>query len=542
MKEPKYKSIFSSKIRCLFDKEKDKYLAQASLDKIKKFIPQIDTDKNYDLLPISANACVINRGNLNYDVIDTKTAIDIAPYFVNKFIDAEHNRGRILGFITNYGFSKFGSDEPLTEEEAAKMTGPFNLCLGGVIWKMANPKIADLLEESNDPTSNNYLSLSFSWELGFTNYGLVLLPDGKKNIEDGKVIVDEKEVNQLSAKLKQEGGTGRTDNGENIFRLANGGVIPLGVGITNSPAADVEGIAVQGDSDESIKAEIDDITNKIKENILNSINEKYELTLKSKNELNTEKDKELILAKNNNKNEEIISHSEKPNVNQNRLIMKITKVQDITDESLKTISASSIVEFINEEYKKAEDKWTAKQNEAKELEKKHNDLVAKHDELVKQSETIKADLDKIKAEAETRAKQEKFNQRMAHFDELYELSKEDSAILAKKLNKIDSDEAFAELENELTVLLSLKNKAAIKAAAEKIAAEEAAKKTKTEVKASTEEVKTAVENLEVDKTKGTAVATITAEPKNLTEKFAKAFDISEGFEYGNKRDKRKIYA
>ena len=64
---------------------------------------------------------------------------------------------------------------------------------------------------------------------------------------------------------------------------------------------------------------------------------------------------------------------------------------------------------------------------------------------------------------------------------------------------------------------------------------------KTEVKAS-EEVKTAVENLEVDKTKGTAVATTTAEHKNLTEKFAKAFDVSEGFEYGNKRDKRKIYA
>ena len=63
MKEHKFTSIFSSEIKPLVSEEKYKYLAMASLVEVGDFIPDVDTRKNVDLLPVAFNACVINRAN-----------------------------------------------------------------------------------------------------------------------------------------------------------------------------------------------------------------------------------------------------------------------------------------------------------------------------------------------------------------------------------------------------------------------------------------------------------------------------------------------
>ena len=63
MKENKYTTIFSSTIRPLVSEEKDQYLAMASLLDVGEFIPDVDTESNYDLLPVAFNACVANRVN-----------------------------------------------------------------------------------------------------------------------------------------------------------------------------------------------------------------------------------------------------------------------------------------------------------------------------------------------------------------------------------------------------------------------------------------------------------------------------------------------
>ena len=55
----KYTTIFSSTVKPLITEEKDKYLAMASLVDVGEFIPEIDTDRNIDLLPIAFN--VINK-------------------------------------------------------------------------------------------------------------------------------------------------------------------------------------------------------------------------------------------------------------------------------------------------------------------------------------------------------------------------------------------------------------------------------------------------------------------------------------------------
>ena len=104
MNKPKYTTIFSSEVKPLVSEEKDKYLAIASLMDVGDFIPDVDTSVNIDLLPVAFNACVVNRVNKNGDVVDTDTALAMCEHFVNKPINIEHNRDRVVGVILSVGF------------------------------------------------------------------------------------------------------------------------------------------------------------------------------------------------------------------------------------------------------------------------------------------------------------------------------------------------------------------------------------------------------------------------------------------------------
>ena len=48
----KYTTIFSSNVRPIVSEEKDKYLALASAIEVAQFVPEIDTEKQVDLLPL----------------------------------------------------------------------------------------------------------------------------------------------------------------------------------------------------------------------------------------------------------------------------------------------------------------------------------------------------------------------------------------------------------------------------------------------------------------------------------------------------------
>ena len=135
--EFKYNTTFANiHIKPVVSEEKDKYLSLASIANLKKFLPDIDTDKNIDLLPIAFDACVVNRVNKNGDVIDTATATKIAKNFINKPINIEHDRSRVIGCILTANFSKFGSNESLAELDVKEMKEPFYITLGGVMWKI----------------------------------------------------------------------------------------------------------------------------------------------------------------------------------------------------------------------------------------------------------------------------------------------------------------------------------------------------------------------------------------------------------------------
>jgi len=518
MKKQKFNfsTIFSNlKIRAVVSEEKDKYLSVASLDKLRQFIPNINLEDNIDLLPVAFDACVVNRVNKNGDVIDASTAVKIAKNFINKPINVEHNRNNVIGCILNYGFSEFGTSQAIAEENLSETKKPFNITLGGVIWKIVNSDLAEKIEESNDPTSDYYMSISASWELGFDQYNLVILNDGEKNTETGKIISDAKQIEQYQNRLKGFGGSGKLDENQNVYRQVYGKVVPLGIGLTLNPAADVQGVAV------------------------NSEEKTAEIELKADVQ---EKNGNIHLENNT-------SQDDKINVKKDTIYMKISKIEDITDALLKEVSASSVTEFIAEEIKKVSDQFVAekteKENALKITSEKLAAVTADHDGIKKQVEELNQKLASLESEKVAKAQEEAFNSRMASLDEEYDLSDEDRKVLASDIKDM-TEEAFSAFKNKMAILMKEKNKSAKKAkndkedSKDKGADEGKEDKNGKMVKSSiastevTQEISTTQEVVEQAVDNGSKASTEipnsapAAEP-TIREKYAKAFDL-DGFD------------
>ena len=501
MKEFKYTTSFSSTLKPLVSEEKDKYLAMASLMEVADFIPDVDTNKDVDLLPIAFNACVPNRVNKNGDVIDSVTATKIYKNFINKPINIEHNRDRIVGTILTAGFSEFGTDKALTEAEAAEMKAPFSITLGGVIWKVASSELADLIEDSADPTSENYLKISASWELGFTDFHLVILPENEKNIEDGQFVTEAEEIDKLSSHLRALGGDGKLDNGRNVYRQVVAEVVPLGIGLTETPAAEVKGVATEEDKKEGSP-------------------DNHQKSKSSKQETNKASEEKTMKT-------------------------TIENVNDINDSSLSELSASTITDFIKSELEKAADQYqeemTEKEEALKAATEKSETLQAEHDQLTDELTKVKDALGELeKANAEREA-EEKFNQRMSLLDEEYELTDQDREVIASDIKDMD-EEAFTNYQSKISVLLSSKNKAAIakaqaeaeeaKASEEKKEQEAVATELPEETQAAVQEVvEEVLENAETEQDE--VPVSSEAEEPTIYDKYAKAFGLDQ-FEITNK--------
>ena len=494
MKEHKYTTTFSSTVKPLISEEKDKYLALASLEKVGDFVPDVDTDKNVDLLPVAFNAFVANRVNKNGDVISGETAISIAESFVNKPINIEHNRDRVIGVILTAGYSEFGTDRSLTEEQVKNLNGPFNITLGGVIWKVVNNSLADLIEEASDPTSEDYLTISASWELGFSDYNLAVIDGSDKNLENAEIISNDEEIEALEGNLKANGGEGTLEDGRAVYRYVVGNVVPLGIGLTESPAAEVEGVATK----------------------------KTVILAENENNNNIEKQGDL-LENNSSQNNEI-------NVKKNKL-MKIEKVSDITEESLKTLSASAVSDFIEEEIQRASDEYTAKMTEKdeafSELKDQNDSLKADHEKMSEELDSVKSDLAKLDQERQEREALEQFNNRMSAMDEEYELNDEDRKVIASDVKDLD-EEAFTAYRDKMSVLLRDKNKSVIaeeQAKAEEVAEKEVEEQPEATTEASEEVAEEVLDSVEEDSED--IPTTSEAAEKSLYEKYQAAFGLDQ---------------
>jgi len=475
--ENKFSTIFSSSIKPLVSEEKDKFLALASLVDVANFIPNIDTEKNLDLLPMAFNACVANRVNKNGDVIDTATAIEIYKNFINKPINIEHNRKNLIGVILTAGFSEFGTDQPLTEEQVKDKTEPFNITLGGVLWRVVNQSLTDLVEDSNDETSENYKKISASWELGFNDFDLIAIEGNSKNLNNS-YIIPENEKNEMLKYLKSYGGSGKIADNRFIYRKVKDRVVPLGIGLTENPAADVSGIAIKKQED--------------KENISLS--------------------------------------SEKNVVINNKETMKINSIEDIKDEVMKEISASSIRDFIQQELDKASQSFVSLKNEK---ENAINQANQKIESISNENVKISQEVSKLQAEVEAfkqaedqRQKQEIFSARMTEFDKEFDLSDEDRSLLAQDLKDI-SEDSFAAYKNKMAVLMKEKKKGAKKMQAQKMEKMEDEKECK-DMKASSETAASVIEEIIDSKDQKVEVPnTISVRSATMYQKYKSAFDVDQ---------------
>jgi len=489
MSDHKYTTIFSSEIKPLVPEDKDKYLAMASLVEVGDFIPEVDTSKNVDLLPVAFNACVINRVNKNGDVVDTDTAMAMYKDFINKPMNIEHNRDKVVGVILTAGFSEFGTDNKLTEDQVKDLKGPFNITLGGVVWKVVNNKLSQIIENASDPTSDDYLKISASWELGFSEYNIIVSSKEEKNIENAEIISDIEKIQELKSSLKGFGGSGVLENGSGVYRQVINDVVPLGIGLTENPAADVVGVAV------NLKPENKNIE---KENKSSKIEQKGSQT----EEINVSSNKELTVMD------------------------KITDIQQITDESLVAgeVKASVITDYIENQLQEASEKFVAEKQEVQEK------LSAAEDAqktIAEEFESVKKELETLKEEQRIKAAEDLFNQRMAAFDAEYDLDDDHRGILASDIKDM-TEEDFEAYSKKMKVLLDKKaeNKETVEAATEEVVE---AEETKEEAVASVEEqdaeniLESAIENAEVDKAQ--LPSTSEASEATLTEKYQKAFNL-----------------
>jgi hypothetical protein len=493
-------SFASEPVKIFSPSNEDIYLAKAGIDSLKPFLDSsIDLEKNYDLIGVAFNAFVVNRVNKNDQVISTESALAAVENFKFKPMNIEHKRKEVVGMITGYGFSEFGTDKPLTIEEVKDKKEPFNVVLSGFVWRVVDSEFADKLEDSSDPSSLNYLSVSTSWEMGFKDFSIA---KGGKNLNEAEIISNQEDVDSLKAKLTHFGGDGKDSNGDRIYLNLKGEVLPLGIGFTMRPAADVKGVKVAGSKDliELNNHEVEIDSSHLEENDVKNNISANSIKNTDFNEINKSNKKDMI----------------------------IKSINDLTDDSLKQIAASDIKSIFEEEIKKASEKFSQEKEEKDkafaEVENSKKEIETKLAEITELSQNLQNQLDQLKSEAAAKAKEELFQNRMAGLDEEFELEAEEREIVGEQIKDLD-EEGFEKWYKAFNVFAKGKNKKM------KMAYQEKSEKTEEkEMKASEEEIKK-----EAEEAAAKALETAKASDDNLPnasssnelsirDKFAKAFN------------------
>lgn len=468
LKEYKYKSVFDATfIKASVDKAQDKYLSKASLEDLKKLgvDTAIDLDRNMDLLGVVFNGAVVNRLNKNDDGVDTKLALAIIDKFVHKPLNLAHNTSKIVGHVINTGWSRFGTNEVLSNEDVKDMKEPFNMAFGGVVYYLVDEEFSLLLVESSDESHKNFQKVSASWEIYFDEYELVV---GSRNFNEAEIISDPKQILEYKKHLRAYGGSGKLPDGRIIGRKIAGDekeIVPVGFGFTSKPAAEVQGVKIvndaynnEGDGDKNESNAEQHYTNSTK-----NISQNKKIDVKdSIDKVNTMKFKNM---------EELMAA--------------------ISDK--KEISTASVQEFIEAEIGKAAKEFSNKQNESKEkLEAAEQHAKKLEQDLAKTNEQVtemSKNLQNLQNQAIAKQQDEDFQARMSSIASEFALSDKDNEIIAKEIKGL-SEEDYKKWFERFSSIAESKKKSVIesneKAIAEKVR-EEVEKAKKEFSKASVQE-------------------------------------------------------
>lgn len=449
------------------DKSELGHIAQASANKLRDLLPKgFDFDANYDVLGVAFNAYTPNLGNKNGHMISGSKGIDIAPFFRGKYINVEHDRFDIIGCITDYGFSTFPDDTPITEEEARALADEgkiFNVVLSGIIWRTVNPEFADLIEDAGDISSDKFGLVSASWEVAFKDFNVA---KGSKYLSSCEIIDDKQECGKLKKKLQVFGGKGCDDEGTPLYlNLIGDTILSLGVGLTANPAAEVRGIVTSETQIEASATEPDNAPDQKKSG--------------------------------KNETENVIN--QEASIND---MKKITKIEEITDEALKSISASAITEFLADKIAESSVEWKKKidekENIGSSLEAQIKTLQAQLDELKNTKDASEKELLDLRNQISAKEMEEAFQIRMTSINDKFELNDEESALIVAEVKACANDEEFTKWLEKFSVLAKEKSKEFIAARAAEM---EELKKNAVRLKASEDDeaAKAAAAQAEADK-------------------------------------------
>ena len=311
----------------------------------------------------------------------------------------------------------------MNPEDVENKKNPFNIALGAVIYKSVNSNFTNLVEKSLD-SQRFCLPKSFR-KLGSGLHDYVLAI-GSDDLEDARIISDPSKIEELRGYLRSYGGSGKTEEGEDIYRLIMGDIYPLGIAYTLNPAADVRGL--YSESDETPSVFIKDKRDKISQN--NKIN------------VNIEKD--------------IIAMEIENTISELKELLNEKKFSKEAVASMTDTFAQAIRERDEQYRKDIEAAESAKESAVKQHEELKSSLAELEEKLGTANERISAfENDKRAEEAVAR-----FNERMDDLDQKFELDDEDREFLAKELKGVGEEEAYASFSAKLEVLWKHKSKEA----------------------------------------------------------------------------------
>lgn len=455
-----YRASFSAPIRTVYASEQGKFISLASLSEIRELAPEsAHIEQNADLLYNVFDAAVINRVNKNDDGLLAETAAKIFKNFIHKPMNIEHDRSSVIGHIINAGFSEYNTNKVVNADNVAEIVEPIYLTLSAVAYKLCDPSLCTLLIESSDPTSAQYNAISASWELGFTDYYILL---GHRDVSQGELIKDPTQVAAFSHYLKCNGGPGVLEDGRPVYRIVAGDVLPLGCAYTTTPAADVSGVLVvktenkdEEDASASSTDEPISVTIESEEGSADSV------ALASKTLPNTPI---LEISTENQPNIQNNYSQQQPNIVKINSIMNLKDIKDITDENFAQCSASQVKNFLAEEIEKVSIEYGAKLDaanlEASQRTGEKEVLATEVAELKTKLEALTSELNSAKQLQAAEKAQADFNLRMTDLNEKYNLTEKDKEVVAKAVRGLD-DESYAAWYSDFEVLAELKSKAYI---------------------------------------------------------------------------------
>ena len=207
--------------------------------------------------------------------------------------------------------------------------------------------------------------------------------------------------------------------------------------------------------------------------------------------------------------------------------MKIESIKDITNDSLKELSASAVSDFIESELKEASERFSAEKAQVetnlKEAQEKIEAVTTDYDKMKTELDSVTEKLGALETEKAEKEAEELFSQRMASLDEKYALEAEDREVLATQIKDLDAEgwDAFAK---NIDVLLRDKSREVL-AKKEDEASKEAEVEVEEESKASEEVVEDAIDRGEQDT--DVVPASTQASEGSTYDKYKNAFSVDQ---------------